>query len=102
MREVSCVSLQRHVDVEHQLVFLGLQGVGDVFLDEGVLGLEFLVVEVIGDGLVGVVHIVVGSAMDDFFGLVLGRFADAHVFGQVFRILIDRNFRKIGEAGIVG
>jgi len=41
--------LQRHVDVDHQLVFGGLQRVGDVFLDESILGFELLVVEVIGD-----------------------------------------------------
>src|SRR6266852_7051157 len=52
--------LQRHIDIDHQLVFRGFQRVGDVFLDEGILGFELLVVEVIGDGLIGVVHIVVG------------------------------------------
>src|SRR5882672_9580030 len=65
-RAVRCFisSLQRHIDVDYQLVFGGFQRVGDVFLDEGILGFELLVVEVIGDGLIGVVHIVVGTAMD--------------------------------------
>src|SRR3981189_2437797 len=103
-RAVRCFMslLQRHIDVDHQLVFGGLQRVGDVFLDEGILGFELLVVEVIGDGLIGVVHIVVGAAMDKLQRLALGRFADAHALGQVLRVLIDRNFRQIREAGIVG
>src|SRR5258707_4988154 len=95
-------SLQRHVDVDYQLVFRGFQRVGDVFLDEGILGFELLVVEGIGDGLIGIVHIVVGTAMDELQRLALGRFAHAHVLGQILRILIDRHFREVGEAGIVG
>src|SRR5712692_3352422 len=98
----SAASFQRHIDVDHQLVLRGFQRVGDVFLDEGVLGFEFLVVEMIGDGLIGVVHIVVGAAMDEFQGLAVGRFADAHVLGQILRILIDRHFREVGESGVIG
>src|SRR5580700_2112078 len=47
-REMRCfmVSLQRNVDIDHQLVFRCLQGIGDVFLDEGILGFKLLVVEV--------------------------------------------------------
>src|SRR6266851_8403418 len=102
-RPVQCFmsSLQRHVDVDHQLVFGGFQRVGDVFLDEGILGFELLVVEVIGDGLVGVVHIVVGTAMDKLQGFAVGRFADAHVLGEVLRVLFDRDFGQKREAGIV-
>src|SRR6266436_686026 len=79
-RAVRCFisSLQRHVDVDHQLVFGSLQRVGDVFLDEGILGFELLVVEVIGDGLIGVVHIVVGTAMDELQRLAVGRRIDDH------------------------
>src|SRR5882672_1137486 len=92
-RAVRCFirSLQRHIDIDHQLVFGGLQRVGDVFLDEGILGFQLLVVEMIGDGLIGVVHIVVGTAMDKLQRLAVRRFADAHVPGQVLRLLIDRN-----------
>src|SRR3979411_539555 len=102
-RAVRCFmsSLQRHVDVDHQLVFRCFQRVGDVFLDEGILGFELLVVEVIGDGLIGVVHIVVRTAMDKLQRLAVGRFADAHVLGEVLRILFARDFRKVREAGIV-
>src|SRR5882757_1684074 len=103
-RAVRCFmsSFQRHVDVDHQLVFGGFQRVGDVFLDEGILGFELLVVEVIGDGLIGVVHIVVGTAMDELQRLAVGRFADAHVLGQVLRVLLDRNFGEERKTGIVG
>src|SRR5882757_1504944 len=98
----SATSFQRHVDVDHELVLRRFQRIGDVFLDEGVLGFEFLVVEVIGDGLIGVVHIVVGAAMDEFQGLAVGRFADAHLLGQVFGVLIDRDFRQKSEPRVVG
>src|ERR1019366_2049414 len=49
-REMRCfmVLLQRNVDIDHQLVFRRLQRIGDVFLDECVLGFKLLVVEVIG------------------------------------------------------
>src|SRR6267143_7120844 len=94
-------SLQRHIDIDHQLVFRGLQRVGDVFLDEGILGFELLVVEVIGDGLIGVVHIVVGTAMDKLQRFAVGRFAHAHVLGEVLRVLFDRDFGQKREAGIV-
>src|SRR5882724_3900403 len=94
--------LQRHVDVDHQLVFRRLQGIGDVFLDEGVFGFELFVVEVIGDRLIGVVHVVVGAAMDELQRLAVGRFTDAHVLGQVLRVLLDRNFGEKRKTGIVG
>src|SRR5260370_3127805 len=93
-RAVRCFisSLQRHVDVDDQLVFGSLQRVGDVFLDEGILGFELLVVEVIGDGLIGVVHIVVGTAMDKLQRLAVGRFADAHVLVEFLPVLFHLDF----------
>ena len=90
------------IDVDHELVLRRLQGIGEVLLDEGVLGFQLLVVEVIGDRLIGVVHVVVGAAMDEFQRLALGRFADAHVLGQVLRVLLDRDLGQEGEAGVVG
>src|SRR5262245_22622005 len=78
-RAMSCfirfTSLQWHVDVDHQLILRGLQRIGGVFFDKGVLGLKFLVVEVVGDRLVGVVHVVVGAAVDELQRLAIRRIA---------------------------
>src|SRR5262249_27082983 len=51
--------LDQDIDVDDELASLGLYRVGDIFLDEQILGLELLVVEVIGDGLVSIVEIVI-------------------------------------------
>ena len=40
--------------------------------------------------------------MDEFQRLALGRVADAHVLGQVLRLLVDRDLGQEREAGIVG
>src|SRR3569623_472815 len=75
--------LQGDKDVDDELVFFGLERIGDVVLDEAVLGFHFLVVEIVGDGLVGVVHVVVGAAMDELQHLAFRRLCDAHVLDEI-------------------
>src|SRR6185312_16636530 len=52
----------RHKDMHHQLVRIGIRRIGFIFLDEHVFGVEAMVIEIIGDGFVSRVHPVVRSA----------------------------------------
>ena len=77
--------------------------IGHVLLDEHVLGFEPLVVEIIGDRLVGVVEIVIGAAMDEFERAAVGRLADGDVaVRRVLRRLRERHCGLVIEAVIVG
>ena len=58
--------LEYDIDVDDQLFGVGSGRIRHVFLDEHVLGLEPLVVEIIGDRLVSIVEVVIRAAMDEF------------------------------------
>ena len=86
-----------------QLVRVGLHRIGGIFLDEQILGVELLVVEVIGDRLVGRIHRVVGAAMDELERPAGRRLADGDVaFRRVVRRCRDRHRGPNVEAGVVG
>ncbi len=91
-------TIHRH----HELVLRRGHRVGGVFLDEGVGRIEPLLVEIIGDRLVGVVHRVVGAAVSELERLAAGRLADGDVaLRQLLRLLGDRHRGLELEAGVV-
>src|SRR5271169_1361987 len=91
------------IDVNHKLAGLGLDRIGHIFLDEHVLGFELLVIEIIGDRLVGIVEVVIRAAMDEFQRRALRRLADKHIaMRRVLGGFGNRNGGFVFEAGIVG
>src|SRR6516165_3232102 len=69
-------SLERDVDLDHQVVFRRRDRVLHVLLDEHILWFELLLVEIIGDQLIGRVHVVIGAAMDELERFARWRLAD--------------------------
>jgi L-ascorbate metabolism protein UlaG (beta-lactamase superfamily) len=77
-------------DVDDQMVLVGGQGIGHILLDEHVLGFEPLLVEIVGDRLVGIVQSVIRAAMDEFERVAFRRGADGDVAAR-------RIFRRLGD-----
>ena len=69
-------SLDRHEDLDDELILGGCGRIGQILLDEQILRLELLLVEVIRDGIVGRIHRIIGPAMDELERLAGRRLAD--------------------------
>ncbi len=77
-------SLQEHINIDVDIRVVALK-VGEIFLDDEVLGVEPLLVEIGGDRLIGRFDLVIGAAMLEFERLAGGRSADADALGQFRR-----------------
>ena len=74
------------------MILIGGQRIGQVLLDEHVLGLEPSLIEIVGDRLVGIVQSVIRAAMDEFERMAFGRSADAD-------FAMRRIFWRLGVSG---